>query len=63
MNLTKAVVRLRTQLIAAVNEAGLPPVVVGFVLAELQNEITRLTAEELKKEEKDDGTAEHSDAK
>lgn len=61
MNLTKAVVRLRTQLVAAVNEAGLPPVVVGFVLAELQNEIARLTAEELKKED-EDGAAEHSDA-
>lgn len=61
MNLTQAVVRLRTQLIAAVNEAGLPPVVVGFVLAELQNEITRLTAEELKKEEKDDGTVQSAE--
>lgn len=61
MNLTKAVVQLRTQLIAAVNEAGLPPVVVGFVLAELQNEIARLTAEELKKEEKDDGTVQSAE--
>lgn len=61
MNITQAVVRLRTQLIAAVNEAGLPPVVVGFVLAELQNEITRLTAEELKKEEKDDGTVQSAE--
>ena len=61
MNLTKAVVRLRTQLIAAVNEAELPPVVVGFVLAELQNEIAKLTAEELKKEETDDGTVQSAE--
>lgn len=61
MNITQAVVRLRTQLVTAVNEAGLPPVVVGFVLAELQNEIARLTAEELKKEEKDDGTVQSAE--
>ncbi len=61
MNLTKAVVRLRTQLVTAVNEAELPPVVVGFVLAELQNEIARLTAEELKKEETDDGTVQSAE--
>lgn len=61
MNLTKAVVRLRTQLVTAVNEAEIPPVVVGFVLAELQNEIARLTAEELKKEETDDGTVQSAE--
>lgn len=61
MNLTKAVVRLRTQLVTAVNEAELPPVVVGFVLAELQNEIARLTVEELKKEETDDGTVQSAE--
>lgn len=61
MNLTKAVVRLRTQLVTAVNEAELPPVVVGFVLAVLQNEIARLTAEELKKEETDDGTVQSAE--
>ena len=32
MNITKAVVQLRGRLIEAINEAGLPPVIVGFVL-------------------------------
>lgn len=61
MNITKAVVRLRGQLITAINEAGLPPVIIGFVLDGIQNEVARLTAEDLKQED-EDGTAEHSDA-
>lgn len=61
MNITKAVVQLRERLIKAINEAGLPPVVVGFVLDGIQNEVARLTAEDLKQED-EDGTAEHSDA-
>ena len=35
MNITKAVVQLRRRLIEAINEAGLPPVIVGFVLPEV----------------------------
>ena len=31
MNITKAVVQLRGRLIEAIYEAGLPPVIVGFV--------------------------------
>lgn len=61
MNITKAVVQLRERLIEAINEARLPPVVVGFVLDGIQNEVARLTAEDLKQED-EDGTAEHSDA-
>lgn len=61
MNITKAVVRLRGQLITAINEAGLPPVIIGFVLDGLQNEVARLTAEDLKQED-EDGTAERSNA-
>ena len=37
MNITKAVVQLRGRLIEAINEAGLPPVIVGFVLDGIQN--------------------------
>ena len=36
MNITKAVVQLRGRLIEAINEAGLPPVIVGFVLDGIQ---------------------------
>lgn len=61
MNITKAVVQLRERLIGAINEAGLPPVVVGFVLEGIQNEVAKLVAEDLKQED-EDGTAEHSDA-
>lgn len=60
MNITKAVVQLRGRLIEAINEAGLPPVIVGFVLDEIQNEVARLTAEDLRKEEADN--ADRADA-
>lgn len=53
MNITKAVVQLRGQLVRDINRAGLPPVVVGFVLDGIQNEVARLTAEDLRKEEAD----------
>ena len=59
MNITKAVVRLRGR-IEAINEAGLPPVIVGFVLDGIQNEVARLTAEDLRKEEADN--ADRADA-
>ena len=60
MNITKAVVQLRRRLIEAINEAGLPPVIVGFVLDWIQNEVARLTAEDLRKEEADN--ADRADA-
>lgn len=60
MNITKAVVQLRGRLIEAINEAGLPPVIVGFVLDRIQNEVARLTAEDLRKEEADN--ADRADA-
>lgn len=60
MNITKAVVQLRERLIEAINEAGLPPVIVGFVLDGIQNEVARLTAEDLRKEEADN--ADRADA-
>ena len=60
MNITKAVVQLRGRLIEAINEAGLPPVIVGFVLDGIQNEVARLTAEDLRKEEMDN--ADRADA-
>ena len=50
MNITKAVVQLRGRLIETINEAGLPPVIVGFVLDGIQHEIAKFTAEDLKKE-------------
>ncbi len=60
MNITKAVVQLRGRLIEAINEAGLPPVVVGFVLDGIQNEVARLTAEDLRKEETDNADRENA---
>ena len=58
MNLTKAISQLRVQLVKTINRAGLPPVIVGLVLGEIQNEIMKLTAEELRKEDTEhaDGT-------
>ena len=56
MNITKAVVQLRGRLIEAINEAGLPPGIVGFVLDGIQNEVARLTAEDMRKED-----TEHAD--
>lgn len=65
MNITKAVVQLRGRLIEAINEAGLPPVIVGFVLDGIQHEVARLTAEDLRKEEMDNAdredAAEHAE--
>ena len=62
MNVTKAVVRLRGRMIETINEAGLPPVVVGFVLDGIQHEIAKLTAEDLKEEENGDAErAEHAE--
>ena len=60
MNITKAVVQLRGRLIEAINEAGLPPVIGGFVLGGVQNEVARLTAEDLRKEGADN--ADRADA-
>lgn len=61
MNVTKAVVRLREKMIRAINEAGLPPVVVGLVMDGIRSEIERLTAEELRKEDTEDaGNAEQA---
>ena len=60
MNITKAVVQLRGRLIEAINEAGLPPVIVVFVLDGIQNEVARLTEEDLRKEEADN--ADRADA-
>lgn len=65
MNITKAVVQLRGRLIETINEAGLPPVIVGFVLDGIQHEVARLTAEDLRKEEMDNAdredAAEHAE--
>lgn len=58
MNITKAIIQFRTKLIADINEAGLPPVVVGLVLDGVKGEVERLTAEELRREERAD---EHRD--
>mgnify|MGYP000928357250 FL=1 len=60
MNITKAIVQLRERLIMDINRAGLPPVIVGFVLDGIQNEVERLTAEDLRKEEADN--ADRADA-
>lgn len=65
MNITKAVVQLRGRLIETINEAGLPPVVVGLVLDGIQHEVARLTEEDLRKEEMDNAdranAAEHAE--
>lgn len=60
MNITKAIVQLRERLIMDINRAGLPPVIVGFVLDGIQNEVARLTAEDLRKGEADN--ADRADA-
>ena len=60
MNITKAIVQLRERLIMDINREGLPPVIVGFVLDGIQNEVARLTAEDLRKEEADN--ADRADA-
>lgn len=56
MNITKAVVQLRGRLIREINQAGLPPVVVGLVLDGIRYEIEKLTAEDMRKED-----TEHAD--
>ena len=56
MNITKAVVQLRGRLIEAINEAGLPPVIVGFVLDGIRHEVEMLTAADMRKED-----TEHAD--
>ena len=56
MNITKAIVQLRGQLIREINQAGLPPVVVGLVLDGIRYEIEKLTAEDMRKED-----TEHAD--
>lgn len=60
MNITKAVAQLRGKLVAAINEAGLPPVVVGLVLDGIRNELERMVDEELRQED-ENGTAAHDD--
>lgn len=50
MQITKAVLQLREKLIEAANASGLPPVVVGLVLASLQAEVQQLTKEALERE-------------
>lgn len=56
MNITKAIVQLRERLIREINQAGLPPVVVGLVLDGIRYEIEKLTAEDMRKED-----TEHAD--
>ena len=56
MNITKAVVQLRGRLIEAINEAGLPPVVVGLVLDGIRHEVEMLTEADMRKED-----TEHAD--
>lgn len=51
MNITKAIVQLRGQLVKDINRAGLPPVVVGLVLDGIRYEIEKLTAEDMRKED------------
>lgn len=60
MNITKAVVQLRGQLVRDINRAGLPPVVVGLVLDGIRHEVEMLTAADLRKEEADN--ADRADA-
>ena len=54
MNITKAVVQLRGQLVRDINRAGLPPVVVGLVLDGIRHEVELLTAEYMRKEDTED---------
>ena len=60
MNITKAVVQLRGQLVRDINRAGLPPVVGGRVLDGIRHEVEMLTAADLRKEEADN--ADRADA-
>ena len=65
MNITKAIMQLRGQLVKDINRAGLPPVVVGLVLDGIRHEVERLTAEEMQKEDTEhadrDNAAEHAE--
>lgn len=54
MNITKAVVQLRGQLVRDINRAGLPPVVVGLVLDGIRHEVEMLTAADMRKEDTED---------
>lgn len=56
MNITKAILQLRGRLVKDINQAGLPPVVVGLVLDGIRHEVELLTAADMRKE----GT-EHAD--
>ena len=60
MNITKAIVQLRGQLVRDINRAGLPPVVVGLVLDGIRHEVELLTAADTRKEEADN--ADRADA-
>jgi len=65
MNITKAIMQLRGQLVKDINRAGLPPVVVGLVLDGIRHEVELLTAEDMRKEDTEDAgradTAEHAE--
>ena len=54
MNITKAIVQLRGQLVKDINRAGLPPVVVGLVLDGIRHEVEMLTAADMRKEDTED---------
>ena len=54
MNITKAVMQLRGQLVRDINRAGLPPVVVGLVLDGIRHEVELLTAADMRKEDTED---------
>lgn len=54
MNITKAIVQLRGQLVRDINRAGLPPVVVGLVLDGIRHEVELLTATDMRKEDTED---------
>lgn len=56
MNITKAIMQLRGQLVKDINRAGLPPVVVGLVLDGIRHEVEMLTAADMQKED-----TEHAD--
>ena len=53
MNITKAIVQLRGQLVRDINRAGLP-VVVGLVLDGIRHEVELLTAADMRKEDTED---------
>ena len=54
MNITKAIVQLRGQLVRDINRAGLPPVVVGLVLDGIRHEVEMLTEADMRKEDTED---------